>query len=102
MRLFYCPECGYEEIKDNSLRENRLPSNEITLLNIRDGFGRPITHYRCKCGNYLAGAMDITGKDDGFADYCKNIIKEYNKDGLFYGDDMLEKAEKNWQLKQGF
>lgn len=95
MRLFYCPECGNEEI------ENRgLLSKDKTLLNIRDGFGRPITHYKCKCGNYLAGSMDITGKDDDFADYCKNIIKEYNKGGLFYGDDMLEKAKKNWELNQ--
>lgn len=97
MRLFYCPECGNEEI------ENRgLLSKDKTLLNIRDGFGRPITHYKCKCGNYLAGSMDITGKDDDFVGYCKHIIEGYNRGGIYYNDGLFEKAEKNWQLNQGF
>lgn len=51
-RLFYCPECGKEQILNNNPYEK-----EKTIINIRDGYGRPITHYKCECGNYFAGNM---------------------------------------------
>ena len=44
-----------------------------------------IKHYKCECGNYLAGSMNISGYEDNkdFIEYCKYLIKEYNKDGVF-------------------
>ena len=96
MKLYYCPNCGKEEIKNDDLLRN-----EITLANIRDGYGRPITHYRCNCGNYLAGSINIYGMEDdkGAIDYYKHIIKEYNKGGCFYEDGLYKRAEENYVRK---
>lgn len=93
MRLYYCPECKKEEIK-NGLP----PRNEITFTNIRDGYGRPITHYKCECGNYLAGSIDITGleiDENGIA-YYKEVIAAYNKGGHYYTDGLYEKIEERF------
>ena len=84
MMLFYCPECNREQI----LGANNPYINEKTIINLRDGYGRPIVHYKCECGNYLAGSMDITGLDEHKVQYCKNIIREYNKNGCFYHDNL--------------
>jgi len=98
-RLFYCPECGKEEIKnDNPYR------GEETITNMRDGYGRPISHYKCECGNYLAGSIDVNGwiDDKEQISYCKEIIEGYNKGGCYYGftmnlngetTDMFERAK---------
>lgn len=56
MRIFYCPQCG-----DFKMEDNPPLRNKITYKNLRDGYGRPITHYKCECGNYLAGSMSISG-----------------------------------------
>lgn len=96
MRLFYCPKCYKEEIK------NEYPSrNEITYKNIRDGYGRPITHYKCECGNLLAGSMDVTGweNDNGLIDYSKAVIEGYNKDGCYYCDGLYEAVEERYNKK---
>lgn len=73
MRLFYCPRCQ---------REQKLTSNpykrEETIINIRDGYGRPIRHYKCECGYYLAGSMDISGYDESDISYAKNVISLYS------------------------
>ena len=82
LRLFYCPKCKKEEIRsDNPYRY------EETIVNMRDGYGRPIRHYRCECGNYLAGSMDVSGwaDDPGAILYCKETIDGYNPGGCFYG-----------------
>ena len=94
-RLFYCPKCKKEEIrKDNPYK--------TTLYNIRDGYGRPIQHYKCECGNYLAGSIDISDWIDNIdinfynnnIEYCKIIIKNYNEGGYYYNADMLNKIRK--------
>ena len=94
MILYYCPECGREEIKDSS-----PPKDERTLLNIRDGYGRPITHYRCECGNYLAGSININGLtvNENSLDYYRELIKGYNRGGRYYEDGLYEKIEEHYK-----
>ena len=103
MRLFYCPKCKKEEI-----REDDPYRYEETIINMRDGYGRPIRHYKCECGNYLAGSMDVNGwldNPDALL-YCKGLIKDYNPGGCYYdgivglnGDksDMYERAKKCYE-----
>lgn len=79
MRLFYCPMCGKEEIRSDDPYKN-----ERTISNLRDGYGRPIIHYKCECGNYLAGSMDVSGWEDHMIQYCKETIRGYNKGGCYY------------------
>lgn len=94
-RFYYCPSCGKEQIvTDQKVRPYR---GEETILNIRDGYGRPITHYKCECGNYLAGSMDLSGFDDHGVDYAKDVIQGYQADGHYIGRDKdawLEAAKK--------
>ena len=103
MRLFYCPKCQKEEI-----REDNPYRYEETITNMRDGYGRPIRHYRCECGNYLAGSMDVSGwlDDPDAILYCKGLIEDYNPGGCYYdgivglnGDksDMYERAKKCYE-----
>ena len=90
MRMFYCPVCHKEEIKkDYPLRSS------ITFVNTRDGYGRPIVHYKCECGNLLAGSIDITGyeNDNYLLQYSKVLIEGYNKDGRYYTDGLYEAIE---------
>ena len=102
MRLFYCPKCKKEEI-----REDNPYRYEETITNMRDGWGRPIRHYKCECGNYLAGSMDVSGwvDDQNAILYCKETINGYNPGGCYYdgtvvnGDksDMYERAKKCYE-----
>lgn len=105
MRLFYCPKCKKEEIRsDNPYRY------EETIVNMRDGYGRPIRHYKCECGNYLAGSMDVNGwiDDPNAILYCKETIDGYNLGGCFYdstvvnGDklDLYERAKKCYEYRK--
>ena len=96
MRLFYCPECKKEEIKNGN------PSRmETTFANIRDGFGRPITHYKCECGNLLAGSIIISGweDDEDLIIYAKETIEGYNRGGCYYVDGLYEKIEERYNEK---
>lgn len=104
MRIYYCPICGKEEVGNDNLYDN-----EKTIVNIRDGYGRSITHYKCECGNYLAGSMSISGWDESMIAYCKDVIKGYNKGGCFYannfsldGDDcdFFEKAKRCYEKRK--
>lgn len=104
MRLFYCPTCGKEQIRNDDPYKN-----ERTIVNIRDGYGRPISHYKCECGNYLAGSMDIFDWDEHMIQYCKDTIKGYNKDGCYYaynsslsGDDcdLFERAKQCYEKRK--
>lgn len=72
--MLYCGNCDYES-NDFDLNKNR---NRISFMNIRDGYGRPITHVFCpNCEYPLAGIMHC---DD--ADYAKSVIDMYSiKDG---------------------
>lgn len=104
MRLFYCPMCGKEEIRNDN------PYNdEKTIVNMRDGYGRPITHYKCECGNYLAGSMSVSGFDEHTIKYYKDIIKGYNEGGCYYntnsalnGDniDLSERAKRCYEQRK--
>lgn len=100
MRLFYCPKCGSLEIKNG---QSKIDS---TFLNIRDGYGRPITHYKCECGNLLAGSMDVTGweEDIDLIVYAKATISGYNKGGCYYEDGLYERIEERYnnKIKRGF
>lgn len=75
--LWYCPNCNKEEIKD------RFPTNtESTMINLRDGYGTPIRHYLCECGNKFAGAMqlyNITKNSEIDIEYFKSTIELYNR-----------------------
>ena len=105
MRLFYCPECNKEEIRNDDPYKY-----EYTISNIRDGYGRPIIHYKCECGNYLAGSMDVNGwiDDKNAIEYCKETIQGYNRGGCYYnhsmsfnGDniDLFERAKRIYEEK---
>lgn len=91
MRLFYCPECNKEEITNEDLYKS-----EYTINNMRDGYGRPIRHYKCECGNYLAGSMDVNGwtEDKEAILYCKETIEGYNRGGCYYEDNMSLSGDK--------
>ena len=81
-RLFYCPNCGKEEITNEDLYKN-----EHTIVNMRDGYGRPIRHYKCECGNYLAGMIGPINENDDIL-YYKEVIKMYNNE-----ETLLERAK---------
>ena len=98
-RLFYCPECGKQQI----LNDNPY-IKEKTIINMRDGYGRPITHYKCECGNYLPGSIDVSGWGDDGIEYAKETIVGYNRGGCYYdmnsnfpSGDLYERAEKIYQ-----
>lgn len=97
MRLFYCPECRREEINITN-----PPLNKITYRNIRDGYGRPITHYECECGNILAGSIDVSGfeKEAGLIDYFKMVIEGYNKGGCYYVNGLYEAIEASYNASK--
>lgn len=100
-RLFYCPECGKAQILNNNPYKT-----EKTIINIRYGYVRPITHYKCECGNYLAGSMDVTGWNKDAIEYAKKTIAAYNRGGCYYNldvnipsNDLYERAEKIYQQR---
>jgi len=80
-QIFYCPQC---EKFDKDFEYKR---NEPYFINIRDGFGYPIYHIKCECGNYLAGFMrwpqEELNNDRYLYDYIKEIIKGYNLNGRY-------------------
>jgi hypothetical protein len=89
MEMYYCPKCGKFEINFNS-RERR---NERTVSNCRDGWGRPIYHYLCECGNPLAGTMFIEDQNDNeLVEYSKYVIEAYNEGGDFFVQGLLDYA----------
>lgn len=99
-RLFYCPVCGKEQYQTN--RSGQLYQNEATLSNLRGGYGRPIKHYKCECGNYLAGSMDLSGwEDQESVEYAKDIIRGYSRGGVCYSDDIFDAAKKCYEQNHG-
>lgn len=91
--MFYCPKCGKtENWKEEDFRKHR---KNQTLVNIRDGYGRPIRHYLCDCGNYLAGEMCTAGYDEDGIEYAKHIITAYNEGGNYFEPLILKKAKEN-------
>lgn len=88
-RLYYCPACGQSEILTDSAEIKRRLAKK-TFTNIRDGYGRPISHYECDCGNLLAGSMDLAGWDDDGVTYAKAVIREYNEGGGCFSEQLLD------------
>lgn len=77
--LFYCPVCRKEEILNMS-RYN-IPSHTIY---ISSGGDRPIHHYRCMCGNYLAGSVVVEGLPEEEVKSEKFLIEDDNEGGYTY------------------
>lgn len=85
--LWYCPKCGYEELKDSLPKKNNFKGEEdvfdLTWTNIRDGYGTPIRHFLCNCGNRNAGVMHFqVVKDESYdtIEYFKSVIEMYQND----------------------
>lgn len=91
--IYYCPVCKKIDINYKN------DKNILRVVNCRDGYGRPLYHVRCECGNYLAAYISFTEddiKDDsGALDYIKGTIEGYNKGGIFYNDGYYEYVEKD-------
>lgn len=98
-RLCYCPACQQSKIitAADELEPYWL---EKSLTNTRGGFGRPITHYKCNCGNFLAGSMDVSGWDGDGIDYTKSIIREYNEGGRYFTTSMLNEAMSSYMTRR--
>lgn len=85
--LWYCPQCKDLEIKDclprQLIHKDESLVNHCTFINLRNGFGMPIHHYLCSCGNERAGAMTIPDKPDVDVDdivyYYKSVISIYQE-----------------------
>lgn len=96
MYLFYCPECGKIKLIKEYL-EIKKYRNETSFINIRDGYGRPINHIKCECGNYLSGMMYLEKEDSQDIEYIKNIIAEYNKNGNYFNKDLFFYAKEHYE-----
>lgn len=80
--MVYCPACGL--FYENS---NQIPDgSKVTFSNCRDGWGIPITHFKCRCGNEYAGMMRLRSDYvdvEGLVDYYKDVITGYNPGGIY-------------------
>lgn len=106
-RLFYCPECKYEDTDfkfKNETERRRL----LTWVNSRGCHGIAIEHIRCpKCDNPLSGVMLLL-KDKDFYDnyteinYYKDLITAYNteiKDGGYIENGKLDSLKLKLKAK---
>lgn len=90
--LFYCPKCGKEEQNCDRSTMDII----FTCVNTRDGYGKFIEHYECpNCGNVLAGYIKYLAPE--LIDYYKDIITQYNENGVYFDPEMLKFATKNLQ-----
>lgn len=89
--IFYCPQCGKTDLEYNH------DKTKFSFGNMRDGYGRPIHHTKCECGNCLAAYISFTKedveKDIGMMNYVKELIAGYNRDGIYYTDGFYEHVE---------
>lgn len=99
-RLFYCPECKYENTNfkfKNETERRKL----LTWVNYRGGHGIPIEHIVCpKCNNPLSGVMIL--KDKTQINYCKDLITAYNtevKDGGYIEDGSLDSLKLKLKIR---
>lgn len=102
MYLYYCPKCGKIEIVSEYSKYKEYVK-ERTCANIRDGYGRPIQHIKCSCGNYLAGFISLPEEcDSDDIEYFKNIITDYNENGMYFENDLLQHAIKSYENHENF
>lgn len=100
-KLYYCPKCGKREITGEPRYQK-----ELTITNMRDGYGMPIHHYKCECGNYLAGSMILRDGSEDEIKYYTYLIEAYNPGGDYYdgmlcrADDFLESAKLAYEDKK--
>lgn len=89
--VFYCPQCGKTEL---DYKHDKL---KFSFVNMRDGYGRPLHHTKCECGNYLAAYTFFTkediGQDVNLLDYIKYVITGYDRNGIYYSDGFYEDVE---------
>ena len=91
--IFYCPKCRFEDKKYKPSMDN------LTLLNLRDGYGKIIKHYKCpNCENLLAGHI-VAIRNEVELEYYKTIIADYNEGGSYYDEDIQMKAMHNYCRK---
>jgi uncharacterized C2H2 Zn-finger protein len=96
MSLFYCPVCKSESYGFDIGIESMIK----TAINVRDGQGFFIIHYKCpNCDNLLAGFIQRVDKD--YIEYFKEIITEYNEGGSYFIPELLDLASKNYELSKG-
>lgn len=99
--IFYCPQCG----KTNpNYKHDKF---KFSFGNIRDGYGRPLHHTKCECGNYLAAYISFTeedvNEDVGLLPYIRDLITGYNSGGIYYTEGFYEYVEnksKKYDVKQ--
>lgn len=70
------------------------------MSNLRGGYGRPITHYKCICGNFLAGSMDVSEWNDDDIMYAKAVIQGYNEGGAYFEQRMLDAVKTEYINKR--
>lgn len=92
-RLCYCPVCGDSKIITKS-NEYEWYFSRKTLGNLRGGYGRPIMHYKCACGNFLAGSIDVIGWDDEGIAYAQAVIRSYNEGGAYFSQRMMDAVKR--------
>lgn len=92
-KLFYCPKCKLYSPNHEKIFKNELDIRK-TWLNMRDGYGVPITHVICpKCNNLLAGMVNLHSNDMEEIEYFKQLIEAYGlegKNGGYIRDGELE------------
>lgn len=102
MYLYYCPKCGKIEIVSEYSKYKEY-MKERTCANIRDGYGRPIQHIKYNCGNYLAGLIILPEEyNSNDIDYFKSIIIDYNENGTFFENGLLQYAIKSYEYSKNF
>lgn len=103
MNIFYCSKCNkWEDNISNVFTTEKEKRENYTIPNLRGGYGRAITHYKCPdCGNLLAGSMLLLSDDE--VDYIKHTIDFYYsqfevtckiEDKVVYGRDI------NWNITE--
>jgi DNA polymerase II large subunit len=95
--MFYCPKCGKVDMNFNPDKHR----DTHTYSNCRDGYGRPIMHFECDCGNLMAGWIITTGCDKDDLEYYKDVITEYNEGGLYVNQELLDLIKKRYEQRKG-
>lgn len=102
MYLYYCPKCGKIEIVLESSKYKEY-MKEKTYANIRGGYGNPIQHIKCTCGNYLAGLVNLPKEyNDDDIEYFKSVVAIYNEGGALFENHLLKYAIESYEYYKNF